>query len=107
MTWFWLALAVAFEVGWAVSMKVSHGLTRFWPTVATVIMYFLSVVALSQATKRLDVGVAYAIWGGCGISIIAIVGMTYFREPVTVWKIASLALIVAGIVSLQLATGGH
>jgi len=107
MIYLWLALAVAFEVGWAVAMKLSHGLTRPWPTVATIVMYLLSVVFLSLATKRLDVGVAYAIWGGCGISLIAIVGMTYFREPVTAMKIASIGLIVIGVISLQIASGGE
>lgn len=107
MLYLWLALAVVFEVGWAVAMKVSDGFTRLWPTVATVVMYLLSVVFLSLAAKKMEIGVAYAVWAGCGVSLIAIIGMVYFKEPATALKIASLGLIVLGIVGLQLAGGGH
>lgn len=107
MVYLWLTLAVVFEVGWAVSMKLSNGFTKLPATAATVVMYLLSVVFLSRATKTMDIGVAYAIWAGCGVSLIAIVGMTYFKEPVTALKIASLALIVLGIVGLNVAGGGH
>ena len=107
MLYLWLALAIAFEVGWAVAMKLSQGFSRVGPTVATVIMYLLSVVFLSQATKKMDIGVAYAVWAGSGVALIAIVGMWYFKEPVTALKVASLAVIVLGIVGLNVATGGH
>ena len=103
----WLALAIAFEVGWAIAMKLSDGFTRLWPTVVTIVLYFLSVVFLSFATKRMDVGTAYAIWAGSGMAIIAVIGMWYFKEPVTAMKIASLSLVAIGIVGLNLSTGGH
>ncbi len=107
MLYLWLALAITFEVGWALAMKVSDGLTKPLPTIATIIMYLLSVVFLSQVTKRMDVGVAYAIWAGAGAALIAIAGMTYFREPIGAIKIISLLLVIAGIVGLQIAGGGH
>lgn len=107
MLYLWLALAIAFEVGWAVAMKLSQGFSRVGPTVATVVMYLLSVVFLSQATKKMDIGVAYAVWAGSGVALIAVVGMWYFKEPVTALKVASLAVIVLGIVGLNVATGGH
>ena len=107
MTYFWVTLAILFEVGWAVAMKMSAGFTRLGPTIATIIMYLLSVVFLSFATKKMSIGVAYALWAGTGVALIAIVGMTYFKEPVTGWKIASIALIVIGIVALQISSGGH
>jgi quaternary ammonium compound-resistance protein SugE len=107
MLYLWLTLAVLFEVGWAVSMKLSDGFTKVPATVATVVMYLLSVVFLSQVTKKMDVGVAYAIWAGCGVALIAVVGMTYFKEPVGTLKIVSLLLVVAGIVGLNVAGGGH
>jgi multidrug transporter EmrE-like cation transporter len=107
MVYFWLALAVVFEVGWAVAMKLSSGFTKMPATAATVVMYLLSVVFLSRATKTMDIGIAYAIWAGCGVSLIAIVGMTYFKEPVTAMKLASLLLVVVGIVGLSVAGGGH
>lgn len=107
MVYLYLALAIAFEVGWAVSMKLSDGFTKLWPSVATVVMYMLSVAFLIPASKKMDIGVCYAIWAGCGVALISVAGMVYFKEPVTVLKIGSLAAIVAGIVGLQLAGGGH
>jgi multidrug transporter EmrE-like cation transporter len=107
MIYLWFSLAVAFEVGWALSMKISDGFTRFWPTVATIAMYLLSVVFLSLATRKMDVSVAYAIWAGCGVSLIAVAGMVWFKEPADATKIASLVLILIGIVGLQLSGSGR
>lgn len=107
MTYLWLTLAIVFEVGWAISMKLSHGLTRLWPTVATVVMYLLSVVFLALATKKMEIGVAYATWAGAGVTLIAAAGVVYFKEPLTAMKAASIALVVLGIVGLQVAGGGH
>ncbi len=107
MTGVWLVLAIGFEVGWALAMKVSDGFRRPVPTAATVVMYLLSVVFLALATRRLDIGVGYAIWAGSGVALIAVAGILYFREPVTAVKVISLGLIVSGIVGLQLSGGGH
>ncbi len=107
MVYLWLALAIVFEVGWAISMKVSDGFSRLWPTVATVVMYLLSVAFLALATRKMDIGVGYAIWAGSGVALIAIIGMVYFKEPATALKFVSLALIGAGIAGLSMARGGH
>jgi len=106
MIWICLILAVACEVGWAIAMKLSTGLTRPVPTIITLALYFLSVVFLALATRKLDIGVAYAMWAGSGVAIIAVIGVMYFKEPLTLLKAASLALIVAGIVGLQLSGAG-
>lgn len=107
MLYLWLSLAILFEVGWAIAMKVSEGFTKPWPTAATVVMYLLSVVFLSFATKKMDIGTAYAIWAGSGVALIAIIGMVHFKEPVTAMKLASLALVTLGVIGLNVSTGGH
>ena len=107
MIYFYLALAIVFEVAWAVAMKMSDGFSKLAPTIVTIICYLLSVVFLALATKKLDVGLAYAIWAGSGAAVIAVIGVLYFKEPLTMMKAASLALIVAGIVGLQLTGGVH
>ena len=107
MEYLWLAIAIRFEVGWAVAMKLSSGLTRPGLTVATIVLYLLSVVFLSFATQRMDVGTAYAIWAGSGVALIALAGVAYFKEPITVLKVISLLLIVLGIVGIQMAGGAH
>src|SRR5690349_21340269 len=106
MTYLWFVLAIVFEAGWAIAMKLSDGLTRPAPAAATLVMYLLSLAFLSLATKRMDIGPAYAVWAGAGAVLIAAAGLVYFREPATAVKLASIALIVVGIVGLQLAGGG-
>lgn len=102
MSYLFLAVAIVFEVGWAISMKVSDGFTRLWPSVVTLILYLLSLAALSLATRRLDIGVAYAIWAGIGAAFIAVIGVFWFKEPMTTLKVVSLCLVIAGVVGLNL-----
>ncbi len=104
MTAIFLVLAIVFEVGWAIAMKISDGMSRPLPTVAMIVMYLLSVVFLALATKKMDVGVAYAMWAGSGAAIIAVAGLIYFKEPASALKIISLALIVLGIAGVQLSS---
>jgi small multidrug resistance pump len=107
MIYFYLALAVVFEVAWAIAMKMSDGFSKLVPTIVMLICYQLSLIFLVFVTKKLDVGIAYAIWACTGVSIIAVIGILYFKEPMTMIKAGSLALIVAGIVGLQISGGGH
>jgi small multidrug resistance pump len=107
MTPLYLALAIVFEVAWAISMKVSQGLTKPIPAAITLIAYILSLVFLSLATRRMEIGTAYAVWAGSGAAIIAVIGIVYFREPASALKIASLGLVIAGIIGLQLGSSGH
>ena len=102
-----LALAIAFEAGWAIAMKLSQGLTRPAATAATIVMYLLSVVFLARATRGKDIGVYYAIWAGAGIAIIAAAGILYFKEPATPAKLCFLAITVVGIAGLSALSGGH
>src|ERR1051326_5680073 len=102
MTALYLSLAIVFEAGWAIAMKMSDGLRKPGPAAATAVMYLLSVVFLSQVTKKLDVGLAYAIWAGAGAVIIAAAGILYFKEPASGLRLASIAVIVLGLLGLGL-----
>jgi quaternary ammonium compound-resistance protein SugE len=107
MAWIVLILSGMLEAGWALSLKASHGFTKLWPSVAFVAMLVLSMIGLSVALKSLPVGVAYGVWVGIGASLTAILAVVLFDEPVTVLKVISLVLIVAGVVGLNLSGGGH
>ena len=100
--WVFLAGAIVFDVAAMVSMKLSLGFTRLTPSVLIFVFYTLSFSALTMAVKRLDIAVVYAIWSGVGTMIITVVGMTYFKESVTLLKFASISLIVAGVIGLSL-----
>jgi len=100
----WLALLVAglLEIAWAFGLKYSDGLTRFWPTVATVVAILLSFALMAQALRSLPFGTAYAIWTGIGAAGSIIVGMVIFSEPIDPVRIICLMLIVVGMIGLKL-----
>ncbi len=104
MAWLLLLLAGLLEVGWAIGLKYTEGFTRLWPSVGTLVAMTGSVVLLGIAMKTLPVGTSYAVWVGVGAVGTAILGMALFGEPASAGRIASLGLIVAGIVGLKLAT---
>jgi quaternary ammonium compound-resistance protein SugE len=107
MTFVWLTIAIGFEVGWAVALKVSRGFTVLWPSVATVVMYLLSVGFLALATRKMDVGVGYALWAGSGVALVAMIGMAVFKEPAGALRLASIGLILLGIAGLGWAESGQ
>ena len=104
MAWTVLIIAGFFEVGWAIGLKYTDGFTRPWPTIGTVAAMFISLALLGVAMKSLPVGTSYAVWVGVGAVGTAILGIVLFGESANAGRLVSLALIVAGIVGLKLAT---
>jgi quaternary ammonium compound-resistance protein SugE len=106
MAWILLIIAGLLEVGWAIGLKYTEGFTRIWPSFFTLASMVSSVVLLGVAMKSLPVGTSYAVWVGIGAIGTAILGIVLFAEPATAGRLASLALILAGIIGLKLATPG-
>ena len=104
MAWLFLFVAGLFEVGWAIGLKYTDGFTRLVPSIWTVASMVLSIVLLGLALKSLPVGTAYAVWTGIGAVGTAALGISLFGEPATAARLASIGLIVAGIVGLKLVT---
>ncbi|WP_213705598.1 quaternary ammonium compound efflux SMR transporter SugE [Enterobacter asburiae] len=104
MSWIILFIAGLLEVVWAIGLKYTHGFTRLTPSVITVTAMIVSIVLLSWAMRSLPVGTAYAVWTGIGAVGAAITGILLLGESGSLARIASLALIVAGIVGLKLST---
>jgi quaternary ammonium compound-resistance protein SugE len=102
MAWLVLIAAAAFEIAFALSLKPSDGFTRLWPTAGVLVFGVISVVLLSKTLDRLPVGTAYAIWTGLGSLGVVTLGVLFFDEPVTLARVACIALIVAGVVGLRL-----
>lgn len=102
MAWMYLAVAGLLEIGWAIGLKYTDGFTRLLPTTLTVAAMAASVFLLGLALRDLPVGTGYAIWTGIGTVGTAIIGMLIFHEPATAVRLASIGLIVAGIVGLKL-----
>ncbi|PTS84443.1 quaternary ammonium compound-resistance protein SugE [Pseudomonas sp. HMWF032] len=102
MSWIILLLAGLFEVGWAVGLKYTDGFTRPLPTLLTVTAIIISLALLGLAMKELPLGTAYAIWTGVGAVGTVIAGIILFGEAVTLMRLASVALIVCGLLGLKL-----
>lgn len=102
MGWVYLVLAILTEVAGTTSMKISEGFSKLVPSVFIFIFYGFSLVLLTLSLKRLDVSLAYAVWSGMGTALIATIGILWFREPMTAIKLASLALIIIGVIGLNL-----
>ena len=102
MAWLILFVAGLFEIGWAIGLKYTDGFTKLVPSVLTVIAMAISVILLGVALKTLPVGTAYAVWTGVGAVGTALFGIYLFGEPATAARLASIGLIVAGIVGLKL-----
>ncbi|MEW2415864.1 multidrug efflux SMR transporter [Streptomyces sp. NPDC046866] len=101
-----LAAAIAAEVGGTTAMKFSDGFTKLWPSLGTVVGYLVAFTLLAQTLKSLSVGTAYAIWAGVGTAAIAAIGMVFMGEAATAAKLAGIALIIAGVVLVNLG-GAH
>lgn len=104
MNWIILIFAGIFEIGWAIGLKYTEGFTRLWPTVGTVLAMVISLGLLGIAMKSLPVGTAYAVWVGVGAVGTAILGIVLLGEPANAGRLFSLALILAGIIGLKLAS---
>jgi quaternary ammonium compound-resistance protein SugE len=102
MSWVFLFIAGLLEVAWAMALKQSVGFTRLWPSVVTVASMAGSMALLGLALRELPLGTAYAVWTGIGIVGAAIAGMLWLGEPAGGLRLASIALIVAGIIGLKL-----
>jgi quaternary ammonium compound-resistance protein SugE len=104
MAWAVLFAAGLLEIGWAIGLKYTEGFTRLTPSVLTLVAMAGSVLLLGLALKTLPIGTAYAVWTGIGAVGTAILGIFLFGEPASVLRLASIGLIVGGIVGLKLVT---
>ena len=83
MPWILLSIAILFEAAGITSMKLSRGFAELLPSVGVFVFYVCSAAAVMLALKRLELSVAYAIWSGIGTALTVLIGIAYFREPLT------------------------
>lgn len=95
--WIYLAVAIVSEVIATSFLKAAEGFTRFWPSLAVVVGYLLAFYLLSLTLKTIPVGVAYAIWSGVGIVLIALSGWLFLGQSLDAPALAGLVLIIAGV----------
>jgi small multidrug resistance pump len=107
MYWVYLGLAIILEVCGTTFMKLSEGLSKLKFTIPMLLFYVISLALLSLSLKRIEVSVAYAVWSGVGIVLIAVVGILFFKEILTPHKAIFIALILIGVIGLNLSGVGH
>jgi small multidrug resistance pump len=105
LAWVFLGLAICFEVTATSSLKLASD-GKPWAIAIVVVGFAASFGLLILALKKLDVSTTYAVWAGAGTALITVIGMTFLGDTVSAAKIGSIALIIVGVVGLNLA-GAH
>jgi len=97
-----LAIAIACEVAATLSLRYSDGFSRPVPSALVVVGYVISFWLLALVLRDLSIGTTYAIWAGAGTAALALIGIVALGEPATAVKLASIGLIIAGVIGLNL-----
>lgn len=107
--WLFLAIAIISEVVATSALKSSEGFTRLAPSALVVVGYLLAFYFLSLTLKVIPVGIAYAIWAGTGIVLIALVGWWIYGQKLDLPAIFGMAMILGGVAVINLfsSSGGH
>lgn len=101
MAYFYLFVAIVAEVLGTSALKASQEFTRFWPSVMVVVGYAVAFYMLTLVLRTLPVGIAYAFWAGLGIVLVTLIGVVAFGEKLDLPAIAGLAMIIGGVVVIQ------
>jgi small multidrug resistance pump len=102
MIYAWLVVAIVFEVIATSALKATDGFTRLWPSVVTLGGYAFAFYFLSLTLRTMPVGIVYAVWSGAGIVLIAAIGWFWFRQALDAPALIGLALILAGVLVVNL-----
>lgn len=100
--WIFLAVAIVSEVAATSALKASEGFSRLWPSLIVVVGYAAVFYFLSLTLKTIPIGVAYAIWSGVGVALIALIAWVFFGQTLDIPAIIGLLFIVAGVIVLKL-----
>lgn len=107
MQWIYLILAIVLETLATTFLKMSDGFSKLLPALGSLLSYGICFAFLSLSVKKIPISVAYAIWGAAGITIISAIGIIFFKENVSILKIASILFIVVGVIGLNLSGASH
>lgn len=100
--WVFLAVAIGNELVGTSALKASAGFSRLGPSLVAVAAYCASFYFLSLALKSIPISMAYAVWAGLGIALIAIIGWLAFGQRIDGWGALGIGLILAGVLVMNL-----
>jgi small multidrug resistance pump len=107
LVWLLLLGAIVLEVAGTTSMKLSNGFTKPVPSLLIFVFYAISFMLLTFTLKHINVSIAYAVWAGMGTALVAAIGIVYFAEPMSGFKLICVGLIILGVVGLNLSSTMH
>lgn len=102
MKWFLLSIAIISELSGSTCMKLSNGFKNIPASILTFVFWGISFSIFIFALRHFNLSFIYGIWAGIGIMLVSIIGMTYFKEPVSLLKIISIIIIAVGVMMLNL-----
>lgn len=101
MAWTYLLLAGLFELGFTTALKLSDQFTRLIPTLLVFMLGGISFWLLSKAMQDIPLGTAYAVWTGIGAAGTAVIGIVFFKDPLSLWRVFFITTLIASIVGLR------
>ncbi|WP_295555804.1 multidrug efflux SMR transporter [uncultured Hyphomicrobium sp.] len=104
MAWVYLLLAGAFEISFTTAMRFTEGFTKLWPSLLVLALATVSIYFVTKASELIPLGTAYAAWGGIGAIGTVVIGILYFDEPMTLWRMVFLTTLILSIAGLKLVT---
>lgn len=107
MPWLLLSIAIAAEIFGTLSLKASDGLSKLWPSIGVLVGYASAFALMAVSLKKLDVGITYAIWSGVGIIGAAIGGYVFFNQEISKVSMLGMAIIILGVVVMNLGGASH
>ncbi|MCF8054298.1 MAG: multidrug efflux SMR transporter [Deltaproteobacteria bacterium] len=105
MRWFLVAFAIFFEVAGTICMKLSNGFTNVCASVLVFVFWAISFSMFILALRHFDLSFIYAVWAGVGISLIAVIGMVFLGEHISILKIVAIIIIATGVILLNISEG--
>jgi multidrug transporter EmrE-like cation transporter len=100
--WVYLGIAIVAEVIATSALKESDGFAKLVPSIVVVVGYVVAFYSLGMALRAIPVGIAYAIWAGLGIVLVAGIGWIVFGQKLDVWAVVGMGLVIAGIAVMNL-----
>ena len=104
IAWLILIASILFEVLGMIFIRYSNGFSNLLPTAAGVICFLLSIWTFSISLKHIEMGITYAVWAAASTAIVAVIGITFYAESASSFKLTGITLIVIGVVLLNLTT---
>ena len=103
--WTYLLLAGVFELGFTTALKLSEQFTRLGPSLMVLVFGSLSFWLLSKSMATISLGTAYAVWTGIGAFGTALIGIVFFKDPLSFWRVFFLLTLIGSIAGLKAVSG--